>query len=273
LYVGSSDVAISFCSRSVVMMRLCIRIIVYLHRLAASLRRSASYTFWASQISSSFYEVQCIAGPYNKNRMLINCSRYRDNHAILCQCAPYSYSALRPRLPRGRGLLENPSRLVSNTNIGIKGTISTMSKLADVVHWEYVRTVLCYHCSCYSVHFSSSSTSSNRYLHLDRFPRYVPQALGNGHPITPMFKNDVLSISLFFCFNSSTSQFAQTYFPFKNLASGLATQTLNDAGKLTSSKISSRTSASPSEAVFHPSVFTKPGETLNMDSSGCSNAR
>jgi hypothetical protein len=193
-------------------------------------------------------------------------------------CAVFVFS-LAPTASAGPRLARKPvsSRLVSNTNIGIKRTISTLSKLADVVHWGYVRTVLCCHCSCYSVHFSLSSTSSNRYLHLDRLPRYVPQALGNGHPIIPMFKNNVLSISLFLCFNSSTSQFAQTYFPFKNLASGLATQTLIDAGKLTSSRISSGISASPSGAVsgavFHPSVFTKPGETLNMDSSGCSNAR
>ena len=77
---------------------------------------------------------------------------------------------------------------------------------------------------------SPAPTTTDCFLAAPNQSKDNPQDL-NGQPSSPTVKNP-LSLNFACDFISSTSQFAHTNFPFKNLASGLHAHTMNEAGKL-----------------------------------------
>lgn len=59
------------------------------------------------------------------------------------------------------------------------------------------------------------------------------RSLSYGHPFKPMCSKSPCRMCSFLAFSSSTSQFAHNILPFKKLASALASQTQNPAGRST----------------------------------------
>lgn len=90
------------------------------------------------------------------------------------------------------------------------------------------------HCDAFYIAIKLYSVSQVHLLVLGDEPRYP--MCGYGHPITPAVICSPDWISPACDFSSSTSQFAQTNLPFRNAASGLASQTRKCAGSWTMGK-------------------------------------